>query len=56
MRYWQAWIGCALLTSGPAAVQADIYRWDDGQLIPGTEGITPGPVRLFRMARGARHQ
>jgi uncharacterized protein YjbI with pentapeptide repeats len=22
---------------------ADIYRWDNGQLIPGTEGITPGP-------------
>ena len=23
--------------------RADIFRWDDGQLIPGTEGITPGP-------------
>jgi uncharacterized protein YjbI with pentapeptide repeats len=23
--------------------RADIYRWDTGQLIPGTEGITPGP-------------
>ena len=22
---------------------ADIYRWDNGQVIPGTEGITPGP-------------
>jgi uncharacterized protein YjbI with pentapeptide repeats len=27
----------------PAAAQADIYRWDNGELIPGTEGITPGP-------------
>jgi uncharacterized protein YjbI with pentapeptide repeats len=27
----------------PAAAQADIFRWDNGQLIPGTEGITPGP-------------
>ena len=24
-------------------VHAQIYRWDNGQLIPGTEGITPGP-------------
>jgi uncharacterized protein YjbI with pentapeptide repeats len=24
-------------------VQADIFRWDNGQLIPGTEAITPGP-------------
>src|SRR5688572_17912435 len=24
-------------------VLADIFRWDNGQLIPGTEGITPGP-------------
>ncbi len=23
--------------------QADIFRWDNGQLIPGTEGIMPGP-------------
>ena len=22
---------------------ADIHRWDNGQVIPGTEGITPGP-------------
>jgi hypothetical protein len=28
----------------PAATgRADIYRWDDGQVIPGTEGIEPGP-------------
>jgi hypothetical protein len=26
-----------------ATVRADIYRWDNFQLIPGTEGITPGP-------------
>ena len=23
--------------------RADIFRWDNGQLIPGTQGITPGP-------------
>ena len=27
----------------PSASQAEIYRWDNGQLIAGTEGITPGP-------------
>ena len=43
MKYWQAWMACGLLMSLPAAAQADVYRWDNGQLIPGTEGITPGP-------------
>ena len=29
---------------------AQIYRWDNGQLIPGTAGITPGPgVNLSNM-------
>jgi hypothetical protein len=36
-------MACGLLMSLPAAAQADIFRWDNGQLIPGTEGITPGP-------------
>ena len=27
----------------PLLARADIYRWDNGQMIPGTEGITPGP-------------
>ncbi len=31
----------ATFTASPAA--ADVYRWDIGALIPGTEGITPGP-------------
>ena len=26
-----------------ASTWADIYRWDNGELIPGTMGITPGP-------------
>jgi hypothetical protein len=25
--------------------RADIFRWDSGQVIPGTERITPGPGR-----------
>jgi uncharacterized protein YjbI with pentapeptide repeats len=33
-------LGYALLVSPLAA---DVYRWDNNQLIPGTEGITPGP-------------
>ncbi len=28
---------------GAQTVRADIYRWDTGELIPGTEGIEPGP-------------
>jgi uncharacterized protein YjbI with pentapeptide repeats len=43
MTHWQAWMACGLLLSLPAAAQADIFRWDNGELIPGTEGITPGP-------------
>ena len=31
---------CTLLVT-PAA-HADIYRWDTGEVIPGTEGIEPG--------------
>jgi uncharacterized protein YjbI with pentapeptide repeats len=34
---------CVWLTFLTSACQADIFRWDNGQLIPGTEGITPGP-------------
>jgi hypothetical protein len=33
-------LGYAVLVSPLAA---DIYRWDNNQVIPGTEGITPGP-------------
>jgi uncharacterized protein YjbI with pentapeptide repeats len=36
-------MACGLLMTLPAAAQADIFRWDNGQLIPGTQGITPGP-------------
>ena len=34
---------CYLVVVLSATARADIYRWDNGQLIPGTEGITPGP-------------
>ena len=37
MTNWQAWMACGLLMSLPAAAQADIFRWDNGQLIPGTK-------------------
>ncbi|MFO0911799.1 MAG: pentapeptide repeat-containing protein [Pirellulales bacterium] len=40
---WQslsvAVVFCALVPSA----HAQIYRWDNGQLIPGTKGIAPGP-------------
>ncbi len=35
-------VGCVWLFLWPVA-RADIFRWDNGQLILGTEGITPGP-------------
>ena len=40
---WQLAVAvlCTLLAAGPT--HADIYRWDTGELIPGTEGIEPGP-------------
>jgi uncharacterized protein YjbI with pentapeptide repeats len=34
---------CALLFALAAVSRADIFRWDNGALIPGTQGITPGP-------------
>jgi uncharacterized protein YjbI with pentapeptide repeats len=47
MSYRQAWLECGFLIALAAACRADIYRWDNGQLIPGTEGITPGPGAQF---------
>ena len=39
---------CTLLATSSA--HADIYRWDTGEVIPGTEGIEPGPgVELDHM-------
>ena len=32
-----------LLAAMAASSRADIYRWDNGQVIPGTEQVTPGP-------------
>ena len=37
------WIACASLIAQSTLCHADIFRWDNGQLIPGTEVITPGP-------------
>lgn len=32
-----------LVLAAPLALHADIFRTDNGQVIPGTEGITPQP-------------
>ena len=32
-----------ILATAQLPTHADIYRWDNGQLIPGEEGIAPGP-------------
>ena len=33
----------ALLLTLPSCLLADIFRWDTGEVIPGTAGIVPGP-------------
>jgi hypothetical protein len=37
----------SLWGSTATTTRADIVRWDNGQVIPGTEGITPGPGILL---------
>jgi hypothetical protein len=37
---WQTFVVVLCL---PLCLHADIYRWDNGDVIPGTEGITPRP-------------
>ena len=32
-----------LVLLSQASTEADILRWDTGEVIPGTEGIVPGP-------------
>ena len=32
-----------LILAAASMLHAEIYRWDNGQVIPGTEAITPGP-------------
>jgi uncharacterized protein YjbI with pentapeptide repeats len=40
------WLATCLATASVG--RADIFRWDNGQLIPNTAGITPGPrVQLY---------
>jgi len=34
-------VALAFLVATAGSSRADIYRWDNGWLIPGTEGITP---------------
>jgi uncharacterized protein YjbI with pentapeptide repeats len=43
MIYRQVWLASGLLIASASVCRADIFRWDNGQSIPGTEGITPGP-------------
>ena len=43
MSFQRCLVALALLVAAAGSSRADIYRWDNGQLIPGTAGITPGP-------------
>ena len=36
-------LSAMLLLASLPCLHADIYRWDTGAVVPGTEGITPGP-------------
>src|SRR5688500_16359674 len=36
-------VGVSLANPFSCPVYADIFRWDDGKLVPGTQGLTPGP-------------
>jgi uncharacterized protein YjbI with pentapeptide repeats len=47
MIYRQAWLACGLLIASASVCRADIFRWDNGQLIPGTSGIEAGPEFEF---------
>ena len=41
---------CTLLAV--SSVHADIIRWDTGEVIPGTEGITLGPTKGMLLMAG----
>ena len=43
MCFQRCFVALAFLIATAGSSRADIFRWDNGQLIPGTEGITPGP-------------
>ena len=44
---WQPFAVTLCLTlASTSALHADMYRWDNGEVIPGTEGITPGLHRF----------
>lgn len=45
----RALTACVVLAAsgGINTADAQVYRWDNAQLIPGTEGIVPGPGAVF---------
>ena len=43
MCFQRCFVALVFLIAMAGSSRADIFRWDNGQLIPGTEGITPGP-------------
>jgi uncharacterized protein YjbI with pentapeptide repeats len=48
-------LSIAALIVQSVSVNADIYRWDNGQVIPGTEGITPGQNIDLSLWNGDSH-
>ncbi len=43
MCFKPCFMALTLLVAAAVSGRADVIRWDNGQLIPGTEGIAPGP-------------
>ena len=43
MCFQRCFVALAFLAATAASSRADIFRWDNGELIPGTKGITAGP-------------
>jgi uncharacterized protein YjbI with pentapeptide repeats len=43
MSFQRCVVVLSFLVASNVQVHVDIYRWHTGEVIPGTEGITPGP-------------
>jgi uncharacterized protein YjbI with pentapeptide repeats len=56
MCFRSGFVALALMAVTASSGRADIFRWDNNQVIPGTAGITPGPgVQLGNWNTGSRN-
>ncbi len=54
---WRLWLfTVVVLVLAHQPGQADVFRWDNGEIIPGTQGIDPGPgVQLDHREEASRN-